>query len=104
MDRRLKLSDMLHEKLPMVNYFYFAPETKCKMSYPCIRYDLSDRIALNADNKKYIKHSAYNVTYITNKPSDSIPVCDALEDFTYSEFVRAYVSDGLYHYLYTIII
>ena len=104
MDRRLKLSDMLHEKLPWINYFYFAPETKSNMSYPCIRYDLADRLALNADDKKYIKHSAYNVTYITRKPSDAIPVCNALEDFTYSEFVRDYCNDGLYHYLYTIII
>lgn len=103
MDRRLQLSNKLHE-IPGVSRIYFAPETKGNMQYPCIRYDLSNRLSLNADNKKYIQHSAYNVTYITRNPTDAIPICNALESFTYSEFVRTYVNDGLYHYLYTIII
>lgn len=103
MDKRLKLSEELH-KIPGVKNIYFAPETKNNMTYPCIRYDLSNRLSLNADDKKYIQHSAYNVTYITRNPTDAIDVCNALESFTYSEFVRDYVNDGLYHYVYTITI
>lgn len=103
MDKRLKLHNALIEKTGLSNV-YFALETKGKMEYPCIRYDHSKRLADYADDKKYIQHSSYDVTYITRQPTKAIDICNALETFTYSEHVRTYVNDGLYHYLYTITI
>ena len=105
MDKRLKISELLHkiEGVKSEN-IYFAPETKNNMTYPCIRYDLADRNADYADNDKYIKRSVYNVIYITRKPSDAINVCNQIESIRGSEFVRTYVNDGLYHYVYTITI
>lgn len=103
MDKRLKLRQKLIDATG-ITQLYFAPETKNNMSYPCIRYELDDRLNENADDDKYIQHSAYNVTYITRKPTDAIQVCKDLETIRYSQFVRSYVNDGLYHYLYTIII
>lgn len=101
MDKRLKLSSMIKEATG-VNRVYFAPETKNNMTYPCIRYELSDRNAVRADNDRYLKYSIYTITYITRSPSDSIKICDGLESLRYSEFVRTYVNDGLYHYVYSI--
>jgi hypothetical protein len=86
------------------DHIYFAPEKKNNMEYPCIRYDLSDRNADNADDDKYIKRSVYNITYITRKPSEAIKVCNQLENLRFCNFVRPYVTDGLYHYVYTITI
>ena len=103
MDHRLEMSNLLKQKTDVEN-IYFAPVVKNNMIYPCIRYELSNRLSSNADDAKYIQHSAYTVMYITRNPSDSIPVCAALESIRYSEFVRVYVNDGLYHYVYTITI
>lgn len=103
MDKRLKISAKLHE-ISGIKNVYFAPETKGNMEYPCIRYDLSDRNADFADDDRYIKRSVYNVTYITRNPSDAISVCDKIESYRYTNYVRTYVNDGLYHFLYTITI
>ena len=103
MDKRLKISDILH-KIDGVDNIYFAPKTKNNMTYPCIRYDLSDRNSDNADDDKYIKRSVYNIIYITRKPSDAIKIIDQLESIRFCNFVRSYVNDGLYHYVYTITI
>ena len=74
------------------------------MKYPCIRYDHSDRSYAYADNLKYQKFSEYTITYITNNPSDADTVCNALEELPYTSANRTYVSDGLYHFVYTIIV
>ena len=105
MDRRLKLDSILREA-PGNNKVYFAEETKNNMQYPCIRYSLSGRNYLHADNKKYAKFSVYTATYITRKPSDSIQIIDYLENLPATKaiavFDRPYVQDGLYHYVFTI--
>lgn len=101
MDKRQQVSKILHT-IKGVSHVYFAPEVKKGMGYPCLRYEHSDRPSAYADNKRYIKHSSYTVMYITRDPDDAGPICDQLEDLMYSRYDRAYVADGLYHYVYTL--
>lgn len=100
MDKRLILSQKL--KTLGVPNVYFAPSVNKNMEYPCIRYEHSDRIAIFADNKRYIKTSSYTVTYITRNPDDAASICEKLEDLGFSRYDRTYVADGLYHYVYTL--
>lgn len=101
MDKRLKLDGLLRS-IDGVDNLYFAPATNTKMKFPCIRYELSRRQYSYADNKKFIKHSEYTVTYITRNPDAAIEVCDQIEDMPYSVYDRTYVADGLYHFVYRI--
>ena len=100
MDKRLTLSKKL--KTLGVHNVYFAPSVNNHMDYPCIRYEHSDRNAIYADDKRYIKTSSYTVTYITRNPDEAAAICEKLEDFKFSRYDRTYVTDGLYHYVYTI--
>lgn len=102
MDKRQKMSKML-KSLGVPNV-YFAPSTNTKIDYPCIRYDHADREAIYANNERYIKTSSYTVTYITRRPDEAAGICEKLEAFKYSRFDRTYVTDGLYHYVYTLTI
>lgn len=101
MDKRLKLDQIL-KQIPNIKNVYFATETKSNMKYPCIRYELSRRNYINADDTKYITFSNYTVFYITRNPSDSIPVIKYMEDLPRCVFDRSYVNDGLYHYIFSI--
>ena len=103
MDRRQKLSKALKE-VTGLSKIYYAPETNTNMEYPCIRYELTDRVFENANNKKYIGNTVYTVIYISRKPDTNSVICDAIESLDYTQFERCYVANGLYHYVYTITI
>lgn len=103
MDRRLKVDAML-KTIDGVDNVYFAPSTNTRMTYPCIRYELSNREGIFADNQHYISNSEYTLTYITRRPSESIDVIAQIEAFKFTTFERTYVTDGLYHYVYRLIV
>ena len=101
MEKRLILDEILR-KAPNTEQVYFATENQSNMTYPCIRYELSRRNYVSANDKKYLKFSNYTVFYVTRSPSDSIPVIEYLESLNYCVFDRTYVTDGLYHYVFSI--
>ena len=107
MDRRQRVSEII-SGLGDFGPLYFNQPTNNKMSYPCIRYEFQDRPVTNADNKRYIEHSSYTVTYITRTPSDVGKFCKAIEHIdlysVYVSFDRTYIADGLHHVVYTITI
>lgn len=79
---------------------YFQPPASVRMSYPAIVYSINDVNDLDANNNPYVHNKSYSVTLIDKDP-DSI-FFDRLLDFQYCEFVRAYQSDNLNHFVFKI--
>lgn len=85
----------------LVDNVYFQPPDKSQLVYPCIIYDLTDLPALHADNAVYILDKEYAVTIITRDPDSELPLNFVFQQKT--KFDRVFKSDGLYHFIYTII-
>jgi hypothetical protein len=99
MKNRHDLSIFLHElgAVPDDN-IYFEPPENTKIKYPALIYELSNMPTKFADNNPYnVKHS-YTVTYITNNPDSEY--IDILANLM--KFDRVFVSDDMYHYVYSI--
>lgn len=99
MESRLKLQTELEELLGSKNV-YFQPPESVKIKYPAIVYSL-DKINTNfANNSIYKKSDCYNVTLIDRDPESEyvnkilqLPMCS---------FDRAYTSDNLNHFVFTL--
>lgn len=97
--RRLKLHEIFCDILGSRNV-YFQPPSSLKMSYPAIVYSLSDIQKKSADNKSYVKRTAYEVTVIDRDPDNSI--VEKMSDLPNCRFDRSFTSDRLYHYIFTL--
>ena len=75
MDHRPQLQKTL-EGIKGVDRVYFSPNVNTKLEYPCIKYSLSRRTAIHADDKKYIKGESYIITFITR---DVVHATDVLD-------------------------
>lgn len=89
---RLELHSILKSITPHV---YFQPSSNVRLTYPCIIYKLGSMDDVYANNKKYIKNNAYEVTLIYKDPDSELP--NKLRDLEFSSFSRQFVSDNLYH-------
>lgn len=94
---RSELSTILHTFCDNV---YFQPPADKKITYPCIVYSLEKIDVLFADNGPYRLYDRYSITYITRDPDDLNIHKIAL--LKLCSFDRAYSSDNLHHYSYTI--
>ena len=98
---RITLDEKLRRILGTTNVYYRAPES-VKLHYPAIIYKLSGIESMNADNRKYIYETEYEVTYIGKDPDfNSINIM--LNEFDKIRFVRRFTKDNLVHdvfYLY----
>ena len=83
------------------NNVYFQPPESFKMSYPCIRYDISDVDVARADDTAYKRKIRYTVTRMGNK-SDEYIIDAFLNAFPYCRFDRRYITDNLYHDVFII--
>lgn len=95
----------LHLKLVELrgnNYIYFQPPANIRMSYPAIRYNLSDIQNLPADNIKYKTMKRYTIISVTTDPDDDI--IDKINALPYCTYDRHYVQDNLYHDVFSIYI
>lgn len=101
LDRRLILDQKLRNILGNSN-IYFEPPASRTMKYPCIRYRRSNIDVIHADNKPYLGRNRYEVIVIFEDADDDLPerVLFNKEELTFG-FERNYVSDGLYHYVFT---
>lgn len=79
---------------------YYQPPSKYKLQHPCILISESTFDIQHADNRPYVVTDRLLLTLITKRPLSSVrkelaclPTCR--ED-------RTYISDNLYHYIYTI--
>lgn len=94
----------LHEKLLALfgsNHVYFQPPPTIKMSYPAIVYNLDGIYERPANNKMYVTEKRYTVTFIHKDP-DVDYSDDMYSTFSMCSFDRRFVSDNLYHDVYTL--
>lgn len=80
---------------------YFQPPANIQMSYPAIRYKLSDIDKFAADDKAYRLVNRYEVTYIDTNPDSDMPK-KILEHFPMCSFDRWYAADNLNHWVFTL--
>lgn len=99
-NRRLVLHAKLVELLGSDNVYYQPPES-IRLQYPCIVYDLSGGDSKYADNIWYMLGRRFTVTHIHRDPD--VDIMDSMgSEFIYSRFDRRFVSDNLYHDVYTL--
>lgn len=99
MNRRLELHKMLKEVTGLDTLYYQKPEN-IKLQFPCLIYKRINEDADYANNKIYRDASQWELILIDRAPdSDYI---DKLKTIEYCRFSREYVSDNLYHSVYTI--
>lgn len=99
MANRLELQDKLETLLGSRNV-YFQPPESIKMSYPAIRYSLSNIENRSADNLPYKQAKAYELILIDPDPDNTI--VDDISKLPYCRFNRYYPSNNLNHYVFTL--
>ena len=99
MNKRLELHELLCSLLGS-RHVYFQPPSNIKMTYPAIVYELDGMNETYADNAKYLYKKLYTITVIDKNPDSLIP--DKIVGMRLSKFDRQYVSDNLYHTVFTV--
>lgn len=98
MATRLELHEELVKILGSRNVYFNPPET-LKLNYPCIVYSLSSIRKEDADDSTYKINKAYSITLIHKDPDNDI--VDKILLLPMCKFDRPFVSDNLYHYVFT---
>lgn len=80
---------------------YFVAPSNIGMKYPCIKYNLSGYLARYANNRKYITANEYTITVIDENEESGI-VQRILKYELPFHFDRQYISDGLYHTVFSL--
>ena len=98
--RRLILQRTLVELLGSSNV-YFQPPNKTMLKYPCFIYRREGTKTLKADDTNYLKTPRYTLTYITKNPDD-VMIDKVLDSFEMIGHDRTFITDNLYHNVYTL--
>lgn len=96
---REALQALFEELLGSRNVYYQPPES-VKLNYPCIVYERSGIRTESANNKAYLKHNRYTVTYIDEDPDSEIP--DKLLELGYCKLDTHFEADNLNHDVFTL--
>lgn len=98
--RRLILDEKLRSILGN-NNTYFQPPESVRLNYPCIVYSLTGENVKHADNLAYYFGRRFDVTHIHRDPD--VDIMHAIrEGLPFCRFDRRFISEGLYHDVYTI--
>jgi hypothetical protein len=100
MGNRLALQNTLSEILGNTNVYYQPPEGY-KLKYPCIIYNQEPGDVKKANNKVYSYTKKYSITCIYNADNENI-ILKMLNKFEYCSVENTFVSDNLYHYIFTL--
>ena len=100
MAERLTLHEELCELLGSRNVYFQSPES-VKMSYDAIRYSLSGKDIIRANDNLYLMTNKYEGVVITRDPDTTIPD-RMLKHFKMCSFGRPYPSNNLNHYPFTL--
>lgn len=97
MERRLKLSEFLHNFCDNV---YFQPPENIQMAYPAIVYSPDSENRMHANNDTYDIKDRYQVTIIDSNPDS--PIRMAFRRSPFCSFSRSFRTDGLNHFIYSL--
>lgn len=101
--RRTELDNLLRAIVKQrcgEEHVYYQPPTGLMMKYPCICYERSSIGNDHADGVVYHQTVSYTITVIDTKPdSEMAAAVSGLEKCTFS---RNFISDNLYHDVFTI--
>lgn len=97
--KREELNEIFVEFLGSRNA-YFQPDSNVKMVYPAIIYEMDYQDSLFASNSPYRRIDRYQVTAIDWDPD--VPVSRKIETLPMCVFVRAFVTEGLNHRIYSL--
>lgn len=100
MASRLSLQSELEELLGSKNV-YFQPPASVRINYPAIVYSRNDIENTFANNSVYKQDFAYSITVIYCDPDSDLPI-KVSSAFPSIRFDRNYVSDNLYHDVFTL--
>jgi hypothetical protein len=94
MDHRQELQKLLEDVLGSGNV-YFQPPATIKMHYPAIVYSRDGESAEYADNSKYRRKVAYQVTVIDRNPDST--VVEKVSDLPLCRYNTHFATEGLNH-------
>ena len=99
-DSRLRLDAKLRTILGN-GHSYFQPPESVKLKYPAMVYSFDGPDTSPADNVWYRFGYRFTVIHIHHDPDVEV-MSEMRTEFPYSRFDRRYVSDNLYHDVYSI--
>jgi hypothetical protein len=99
MHKRTELQALLEKILENGNV-YFQPPESIKIKFPCIVYEIDNIDIKFANDDKYLKNKKYTLTYIDKNPDNE--TVDKILSLKYCSYNRRFISDNLYHDVFTI--
>lgn len=99
MASRIQLQSKLEELLGSRNVYY-QPPSNLIMTYPAIRYSLSNISVNRANDASYLQSRRYELILIDKKPDN--PVIDEILQLPMCTFGSHYKADNLNHYTFTL--
>ena len=81
---------------------YYQPPSGYRLKYPCILYSMSRLRNEHANDGVYIQHPFYTVTVIDTDPDSKLMA--AVSILPKCAYDRQFVSDNLYHTVFTLYI
>ena len=77
---------------------YYQPSASVHLEYPCVIYKLEDMPIVHANNRPYHWDHVYQITVIDRDPESEIR--EKIAELPTCRFVRPYVADNLYHFVF----
>lgn len=93
---RWELDAKLRELLPDNWHLYFQPPGERGLDYPCLVYAKSSGDTAYANNKDYMYHRRYELTFIYDDPDDETPR-NVMRQLDYCRADRHFVTANLNH-------
>jgi|SRR4051794_20943882 len=97
MASRLQLQTLLES---ITEHVYFQAPTGTEMEYPCILYNRDQSHTEFADNRPYSRTKRYQVTVVDRDPDSELP--DKVEALPLCTFSRAFETENLHHFVFTL--
>ena len=94
-----KLYNYLHN-ISGVLFVCQQPPENIKLSYPAIIYKMATIRSKFANNDKYLRDTAYDITLIDTEPES--PIVEDILKLPTCNLSQTYVKDNLYHYIFRV--
>lgn len=97
----IDISQEIQERLESIcDHVYFQPPSNIKMEFPCIVYSRDKITNKHGNNHVYNQNHRYQVIVLDKDPDSEIT--ENLSKFDKCQFDRRYVSDNIYHDVFTL--